>query len=338
MFAVVLVGGFGTRLRPLTNDVPKPMLPVVHRPMIVRLAEHLAEGGVTDIVLALGFRPEPFRQAFPEGQVGSTGVRVHYAVEPEPLDTAGAVAFAARSVGVDETFVVANGDVLTDVSISWLVSEHRRIGVDATIHLIPVDDPSAFGVVETDGDIVRRFVEKPAPGETDSDLVNAGTYVFEPRVLDLVGHGERASVERSTFPALVASRRLAAVATDDYWIDAGRPDTYLRANLDLVDGTRGEPVDPIAPGAAVDPSATVRTSVVDTGALIAAGATVSGSVLLPGAVVGAGASVTDSIVGGHVGEGAVVVDSVIGAGHLVPAGQAVSGRRLPDPDGPTGSG
>ncbi|MEY2958929.1 MAG: hypothetical protein RLZZ01_1497 [Actinomycetota bacterium] len=331
MFAVVLVGGFGTRLRPLTNDVPKPMLPVVHRPMIVRLAERLAEGGVTDIVLALGFRPEPFRDAFPDGQVGSTGVRVQYAVEPEPLDTAGAIAFAARSVGIDDTFVVANGDVLTDLSIGWLVAEHRRIGADATIHLIPVEDPSAFGVVELDGPIVRRFVEKPSPGETDSVLVNAGTYVFEPTVLDLVEPGRRVSVERSTFPVLVAEGRLAAAASDDYWIDAGRPETYRLANIDLLTGRRGPALDGVADGASVDPSAIVETSVVADGSSVGPGASVVRSVVLEGASVGAGVSIVDSIIAGSVGDAAHLVDCVVGAGHHVEAGSGLVGVRIPDP-------
>ena len=127
MFAVVLVGGFGTRLRPLTYDVPKPMLPVVHRPMIVRQVELLAAAGVSDVVLALGFKPEPFASAFPDGRLGD--VRIHYAVEPEPLDTGGAIAYAARSVGIDDTFVVANGDVLTDLDVGALV---RCASLDGT--------------------------------------------------------------------------------------------------------------------------------------------------------------------------------------------------------------
>src|SRR6188472_3632211 len=143
MYAVVLVGGFGTRLRPLTNAVPKPMLPIVHTPMIVRLVERLAAGGFTDVVLALGFKPEPFRDAFPDGRHGD--VRVHYAVEPEPLDTAGAIAFAARESGVDETFLVANGDIVTDLDVTRLVDAHRAARAAATIHLTPVADPSAFG-------------------------------------------------------------------------------------------------------------------------------------------------------------------------------------------------
>ena len=331
MHAVVLVGGFGTRLRPLTNDVPKPMLPVVHRPMIVRLVEGLAAGGVTDVVLALGFRPEPFEGAFPGGRHGD--VRVHYAVEPEPLDTAGAIAFAARSVGVSETFVVANGDIITDLDVAALVAHHHRIGADATIHLTPVDDPSAFGVVEVDATAhVERFVEKPAPGETDSNQINAGTYVFEPTVLDLIDPERRVSVERDTFPRLVADRRLAAVSTTDYWIDTGRPELYLQANLDLIRGVRGAAPEPIAAGARLDRESIVIESVVGERVVVESGATVTGSVLLPGASVGSGAEVDDSIVAGHIGAGATVRGSVIGAGHTVPVGATVIEQRLPSPD------
>jgi mannose-1-phosphate guanylyltransferase len=331
MLAVVLVGGFGTRLRPLTNDVPKPMLPVVHRPMIVRLVDRLAQGGVTDVVLALGFRPEPFRAAFPDGHHGD--VRVHYAVEPEPLDTGGAIAFAARSVGADSTFVVANGDIITDLDVAWLVDAHRRFGRAATIHLTPVADPSAFGVVETDDHTVRRFVEKPAPGETDSNLINAGTYVFEPEVLDLIAPGGRVSVERDTFPGLVESQRLAAIATDDYWLDAGRPALYLQANLDLVTGARrnaaGEPA--IAPGATIDPSAELDAAVVASDATVGAGCVVRRSLLLPGARIGAGASVVDSIVAGTLEPSASVAGSVVGSGHVVAGGSRVERQTLPAP-------
>jgi mannose-1-phosphate guanylyltransferase len=329
--AVVLVGGFGTRLRPLTDDIPKPMLPVLHRPMIVRLVDRLAAAGVTDVVLALGFKPEPFAAAFPRG--ARDGVTVHYAVEPEPLDTAGAIAFAARYVGVDDTFVVANGDVVCDVDVARLIAHHRASGADATIHLTPVEDPSAFGVVECDDDgVVRRFVEKPAPGDTTSNLINAGTYVFEPSVLDLIAPGQRVSVERDTFPRLVEAGRLASLATGDYWLDTGRPDQYLQANLDLASGMRGEPDEAsLAPTASVDPSADLAGSVVGDGCRVSAGAVVVDSLLLPGAAVEADAVVRRSIVAGTVGRGADVVDSVIGSGFVVPAGTSVAGERLPSP-------
>jgi mannose-1-phosphate guanylyltransferase len=331
MYAVVLVGGFGTRLRPLTDHVPKPMLPVLHRPMIVRMIERLAAGGVTDVVLALGFKPEPFVSAFPDGRHGD--VRVHYAVEPEPLDTAGAIAFAARSANVDDTFVVANGDIITDLDVTMLVGLHRQSGAAGTIHLTPVEDPSAFGVVELDDSgLVRRFVEKPAPGETDSNLINAGTYVLEPTVLELIEPGRRVSIERDTFPKMVARRELAAVATDDYWIDTGRPQFYLQANLDLLSGRRG-PVDrpAVAEGADVHPTAEITGSVICTGATVGAGAVVTRSIVLPGAVVEDRVTVADSIVAGRVCPEARVLDSVIGAAYTVPGGVQIGSATLPQP-------
>lgn len=332
MFAVVLVGGFGTRLRPLTNDVPKPMLPIGNRPMIARLAERLAEGGVTDIVLALGFKPAVFREAFPGDVIdGPNGaVRLHYAVEPEPLDTAGAIRFAAEAAGVSGTFVVANGDIMTSLEISSLVAFHRSSGAEATIHLTPVDDPSAFGVVEIDASgRVQRFVEKPAPGETDSNTINAGTYVFEESVLDRIEMGRRVSVERETFPALVADGVLCAIATDDAWIDTGRPELYLAANLDVAKSDGSHAI--IAPTSTVDATAIVTDSVIGDGAAVGAGAAVSRSVLLPGAQIGEGATVTDSLVWGTVGAGVRLEGCVIGREGVVADGELV-GRRVPEPD------
>ena len=332
MRAVVLVGGFGTRLRPLTNDVPKPMLPVGHVPMIERLVGRLARGGVTDVVLALGFKPEPFRRACPDGRCGD--VALTYAVEPEPLDTGGAIRFAAEHAGIDETFVVANGDVMTDLDVARLVEVHREEGGAATIHLTRVADPSTFGVVElADDGRIARFVEKPPRGTEPSDLVSAGTYVFEPSVLDLVPSGERCSVERSVFPRLVEAGELRGHPTDDYWIDAGVPELYRRANLDLLDGVRElESCDALAPGASVDPAATVSRCVVGEGAVIEAGTTVVDSVILPGAVIGARAQVESSLVMGRVGADATVVEAVIGAEGVVGDGDHVAYDTVPPVD------
>jgi mannose-1-phosphate guanylyltransferase len=330
--AVVLVGGFGTRLRPLTNDVPKPMLPIVNRPMIVRLADRLAEAGITDIVLALGFKPGPFAEAFPDGAHGAVGV--HYAVEPEPLDTAGAIAFAARECGVDDTFLVLNGDVICDVDLVALVQAHRGFDADATIHLTPVDDPSAFGVVEIDdAGVVQRFLEKPAPGTTESNLINGGTYVLEPRVLDLIEPGRRVSIEREVFPRLALDARLCGVSTPDYWLDTGRPELYLQANLDVVRGERRViESDPIAATAQIAATAAIDESVVGASCVVGDRARVSRSVVLPGAVVGAGATVTDSVVAGTVADGATVVRSVLGRHATVTADRPLVDDRLPRPE------
>jgi len=329
MRAVVLVGGFGTRLRPLTYTVPKPMLPIGHEPMLGRLVGRLARGGVTDVVLALGFRPEPFMEAFPDGRCGA--VRLTYAVEPEPLDTAGAIKFAADFAGIDDTFVVANGDVLTDLDVGALVSAHRAFAAEATLHLIGVDDPSAFGVVDVDASgKVRAFVEKPAAGTAPSNLINAGTYVFEPSVLDLIPAGTATSIERDTFQRLAAAGRLFGYATADYWIDAGRPDLYRAANLDLLDGVRRfDHCQPIADSAVVAADATVRNSIVGERVIVGAGAVVTDSVLLPGAVVKDAATVERSLVMGSVGASASVVDSMIGADGSLGDGQRLHDSELP---------
>ncbi|MGZ4739416.1 MAG: sugar phosphate nucleotidyltransferase [Ilumatobacteraceae bacterium] len=332
MRAVVLVGGFGTRLRPLTLTTPKPMLSVGHVPIIERLVDNLSKGGVTDVTLALGFKPEPFVAAFPDGICN--GVTLHYAVEPEPLDTAGAIRFAAEFSGIDETFVVANGDVLTDLDIASLVEFHRAHDAEATIHLIGVDDPSAFGVVATDADgRVVQFVEKPAPGFEPSNQINGGTYVLEPSVLKRIPAGRKVSIEREIFPELVASGGLYAMATDDYWIDAGNPALYRRANLDLLDGTRDDHrCAAVHSDADVHPTATVRGSLVAEWATIGAHATLTDSVVLAGAVVGERAVVANSVIMGRIGEGASVTDIVLGLHGRVDAGEVVSGESRPPVD------
>jgi len=334
MRAVVLVGGFGTRLRPLTYSVPKPMLPVGHVPIIERLVGNLVRGGIDDVTLALGFKPEPFLEAFPDGTCA--GATLHYAVEPQPLDTAGAIRFAADFRGIDETFVVANGDVLTDLSISQLVDFHRERGAEATIHLIGVEDPSAFGVVALDGDgRVERFVEKPAPGTAPSNLINAGTYVLERSAVDRVEPGVKVSIERVTFPAIVADGGVYAMATEDYWIDTGRPDLYLRANLDVVGGRRPhDSCEAVATTARIEPDVVISSSVVASGVQIGSGARIERSVLLDGAIIGRDAVVTGSVVMGRVGDGASLTDCVIGAEGVVDAGECTVDVRRPDQDTP----
>lgn len=319
MFAVVLVGGFGTRLRPLTNDIPKPLLPLGQRTILECLMSQLARGGVTDAVLALGFKPEPFLAAFPDARCA--GVRLQYAIESSPLDTAGAIGFAARSVGLherNEAFVVANGDIVTDLSIASLIAQHHANvghGALATIHLTPVEDPSQFGVVQFDtSGKVSGFVEKPAPGTVTSRHVNAGTYVFESAVLRQLPGDAPLSVERVTFPALASSGELFAYPTDDYWLDAGRPDTYVRGNLDLINGVRREHDVAIHADARIHATAVVTNSVVGAGASIAAGAHVVDSVIFPNASIGERANVRSSAVLGNVSADAQVREALVGAG------------------------
>jgi mannose-1-phosphate guanylyltransferase len=341
--AVVLVGGFGTRLRPLTLDTPKQMLHVGNRPMIERVLEHLGAHGIDRAILSLGFRPDAFAEAYPEARCA--GVELHYAVEPEPRDTAGAIRFAALDAGIDERFVVVNGDVLTDLDLTELVARHEAAGAEGTIALHRVEDPSAFGVVPTGADgRVSAFVEKPTREEAPTDLINAGTYVLEPSVLARIEADRPVNVERVTFPAMVADATLYAYGPDAwgqgrcYWLDAGTPASYLRANLDLVDGTRAREAG-VSGDAEV--AGQVSGSWVGGGAVVAEGASVTGSVVLAGARVGEGAVVRGSILGpgSSVGAGATVEGdgsghpTVLGDGVEVAPGASLSGVRIPDPAG-----
>ena len=232
MKAVVLVGGEGTRLRPLTLSAPKQMLPIVGVPMIERVLGHLARHGVDEAVLSLGYLPDAFMEAYPDGR--AAGIRLFYAVEPEPLDTAGAVRFAATLAGIAETFVVVNGDVLTDLDLTSLVAFHRERRAEGTIALHPVADPSAFGVVPTDEEgRVTAFVEKPPRDEAPTNEINAGTYVLEASVLARIPEGGRVSIERETFPAMVRDRRLFAALRRELLARYGDPGGLSRRELRL---------------------------------------------------------------------------------------------------------
>jgi mannose-1-phosphate guanylyltransferase len=355
--AIVLVGGEGTRLRPLTLTTPKQMLPIVQQPMIERVLGHLGRHGIEEAVLSLGYLPEAFLRAYPEGV--AAGVRLSYAVEREPLDTAGAVRFAADQAGVDETFVVVNGDVLTDLDLSALISFHREHHAEGTIHLYPVADPSAFGVVPTDPEgRVTAFVEKPARDEAPTNLINAGTYVLEPSVLERIRLLQRVSIERETFPAMVKDGSLYAVEDESYWLDTGTPATFLQAHHDLVAGRRGTPPapgarriggaswatgDPVlkgevegacffAGGATVSENARVVRSVLGCDCVVDPGAVVVDSVLMDGSRVATSASVTGSVLGWRstVGERCEVLPiSVLGNEAVLPSGTVVDGDRVP---------
>jgi len=289
------------------------MLPVAGVPMIERVVGHLARHGIDRVVLSMGYRPDAFLDAYPDGRCG--GVEVEYAVESEPLDTAGAIRFAARRAGFDDVFVVLNGDVITEIDISAVVKFHASHGASATLALTPVDDPSRFGVVPTDEDgRVVAFIEKPGPGEAPTNLINAGVYVLEPSVIDRIPDGRRVSIERETFPQLVADRSLFALASDATWIDVGTPAAYIEANLTF---------------AGVGPDA----AVVGHGVRVDPGACITGSVVLDEAVIAADAVVRDSIIGRRavIGEGAIVEAlSVIGDGAIVPPGAHLTGARLPE--------
>ena len=328
MDAVVLVGGFGTRLRPLTLTRPKQMLPVVDRPMIEHVVGRLGEQGITRAVLSLGYRPDAFEAAYPQSRCA--GVELFYAVEPEPLDTAGAIAFASRMAEVQDTFIAVNGDVINRFPLVDLLALHRRADAQATIALAPVADPSRYGVVVCDHDgRVRAFVEKPPADEAPSNQINVGIYALEPSALDSVPEGARASIEREVFPRLVEGGGMYAVAWDGFWVDAGTPETYLEVQQALSNGGWTHPSAEIAPDAAVE------GSIVMEGAVVAPGASVIDSALLPGARVGRDAVVEHSIVGygAEIGAGASIRDlSVVGDGTAIPPAAVLSAQRVSSAD------
>jgi len=368
MKAVVLVGGEGTRLRPLTLGTPKPMLPIADVTMIERVVTHLAAHGIDEVVLSLGYQPEAFLVEFPDNTCA--GVRLVYAVEPEPLDTAGGIAFAARHAGLDAgtaAFLVVNGDVLTDLDITALAAFHRARGAEATISLTPVENPFAFGLVLTDdagsvsaflepSDAVKKGIEVPTePAPTN--LINAGYYIFEPSVISRIPAAERIHIESATFPEMASAGTLYATASTEYWTDTGTPALYLQANLDYAAGLRGTVPAPgskerapgvwtlgagVIDGTVVGPSligdaayiasgATVEGSVIGAGARVESGALVRGSLLLAGAVVRAGALVEASIVGDAavVGAGAQLRDLTVVQGRaVVEDGAVLSGGRV----------
>ncbi len=325
MQAIVLVGGEGTRLRPLTSDVPKPALTLVDRPFLAYMVEWLARHGVTEVILACGFLPDVLREALGEEEWG--GVRIRYVVEPEPRGTAGAFRFAADQLGddLDDRFLALNGDVLTDLDLTALMRFHEERGARATLGLYPVEDSSAYGLVRTGGGgEVLEFTEKT--GEEVPGEINAGMYVLERSVMDLIPPGENVSIERDVFPRLVGEG-LFALRLDGYWMDIGTPGRYLQASWDILEGRVETGVAPTAPGmlvgtgAAIDSGATIGPrAVVGRGCRVEA-AEIRGSVLLDGCMVGEGARVLDSILapGVEVAPGASVEGAVVGRDERVPA-------------------
>ena len=341
MKAVVLVGGEGTRLRPLTFTTPKPLLPIANRPFLERQLEWMVASGIDEVVLSLGYLPDAFREHFPGDTFGD--LRLHYAVEDEPLGTAGAIRFAAEAMGVDERFVVCNGDVLTALDLASLVRFHDERGAEASIHLVRVADPSAFGVVPTypDGE-VKAFVEKPPPGQAPTDWINAGTYVLEPSVLERIPAGMNVSIERETFPRMLDGRgALYALEHDVYWLDIGTPDKYRAAHVDVLGGAVGRPPAPDAvetdPGIWVQPGAVIDAStrlvppvLIGAGSAVGPGAYVARTSVGADCVVGYGARVEGSVLldGAAVGRASEVVDCVLGPGASVPEAATVRSEIL----------
>ncbi|MCC8248771.1 nucleotidyltransferase family protein [Saccharothrix luteola] len=333
--AVVLVGGKGTRLRPLTLSAPKPMLPTAGVPFLTHLLSRIREAGMTHVVLGTSYKAEVFQEHFGDGT--ALGLELEYVVEDVPLDTAGAIRNVAHKLR-ERDVVVFNGDILSGVDLRAVVDTHRKAEADATLHLVRVDDPRRFGCVPTDDDgRVTAFLEKTENPPTNQ--INAGCYVFRREVIEDIPAGRPVSVERETFPGLLAAgARVQGYVDASYWLDLGTPAAFVQGSADLVRGIaptaaltlQGDAV--ILDGAVVDGSAVVTGgATIGANCTVAAGAVVDGSVLFDGAVVGEGARVERSVLGANslVQAGAVVSDAVIGDDAVVGARcELINGARV----------
>jgi mannose-1-phosphate guanylyltransferase len=318
--ALILAGGEGTRLRPLTSTAPKPVIPLAGRPFITYMIEWLRGHGVDDVILSCGFMADGVREVLGEGE--ELGVRLRYVDEPEPLGTGGALKFAEELL--DERFFMLNGDVLADMDLTAQLAQHEQTGARATLALIAVEDPSAYGLVRLAADrSVTEFLEKPNASEFDTNLINAGAYILERTVLDgMPPAGTNVSIEREVFPALVG-QGLYGYRSDGYWLDIGTPERYLQGTFDILEGIVSTETGArlAASGLALTDGGThegrvVPPALVGPGCRIAAGAVVGGRTVLGADVdVGEGAHIETSVVlsGSRIGAHTTVRSSIIGA-------------------------
>ncbi|MGA4841507.1 sugar phosphate nucleotidyltransferase [Streptomyces sp. G45] len=330
--AILLVGGKGTRLRPLTVNTPKPMVPAAGVPFLTHQLARARAAGVDHIVLATSYLAEVFEPYFGDGS--ALGLEIEYVTEEEPLGTGGAIRNVASRLrsGPQDPVLVFNGDILTGLDIRALVAEHERVNADVSLHLTKVTDPRAYGLVPTDPTgRVTAFLEKPqTPEEIVTDQINAGAYVFRRSVIDTIPAGRPVSVERETFPDLLSSgAHLQGMVDSTYWLDLGTPQAFVRGSADLV---LGRAPSPAVPGRCGDrlvlPSATVASDAKLTGgtvvgehAVVGEGARLYGSTILSGAVIEPGAVITDSLVGARASVGArsILSGAVVGDGARIGA-------------------
>lgn len=303
MQALILVGGEGTRLRPLTSTTPKPVVPLVDQPFITYMLEWLRSHGVDEVILACGFLPDAMRAVLGDGE--AFGMRLHYIVEPRPLGTGGALKYAEDLL--DDRFLMLNGDVLADIDLTAQMRQHEQTGARGTLALIPVDDPSAYGLVPLGEDnAVREFLEKPGPDEAvDTNLINAGAYILEREILAEVGpKGATISIERDVFPDLVGHGLYGYDAHGAYWLDIGTPQRYLRGTYDILDG---------------NVRTRIGTALAEAGGRLVGDGQIAGRIVAP-AIVGDGCEIeAGAIVGGRtvlgrnvkVGAGSVIQNSVL---------------------------
>ena len=333
MKAVILVGGEGTRLRPLTYTTVKAMVPILNKPFIEHVINYLRSHGIGEVILAMGYKPDVIREYFDKHPMSA---RLIYSVEEAPLGTAGAVKYAEQYIS--DTFFVFNGDVFCDIDLTAMLRFHRSNKSVATIALTPVDDPSQFGVIEMDtNQRVKQFIEKPKREEAPSNMINAGVYILEPQIFDRIPPGERCMFEHNVFPGLIADNKavFGYAADTAYWIDTGTPQKYMQLNRDLLSGKssqicsrHGEIITGkdtiIHRGARLVPPV-----LVDQKCIVARDAQIIGPTILGrDCKVGEGAIVESSILWENVeiGRGAIVKNSILGNNNIVPDNRIIDSQ------------
>ena len=355
MHAVILAGGAGTRLRPLTYARRKELVPLLNRPLLEYRLLNLKQHGVHDVVLACSQGMREVEEHFGDGT--SLGIRMTYSYEDRPLGSGRAVKEAARFAGATDTLVVCNGDILTNVDLSAMIERHRATGATLSMSLATVHDPWAYGVAEVDDDLrIRSFVEKPPQGEEPSNLINGGTWLWEPAMLDRIPNDETAVrdgfSERVLFPGLIADGLRVQGYNEDLWVDVGAPDRYMTATRLLLERTMQEIDAEMAVGDGAEIAADVEFDghvLIGRGVRIGAGVSIVGPTVIghdttigPGARIessiiweevriGHGARISGSILGAYcgIGDRASVVDAVLGNGAEVEEGhQLEPGARV----------
>jgi mannose-1-phosphate guanylyltransferase len=341
---VILVGGQGTRLRPLTSRIPKPVVQLVDRPFISYMLEWLRGQGIEDVIMSCGFLADSVREVLGDGS--QLGIGLRFVEEPEPRGTAGALKLAEPML--EERFLMLNGDVLTDIDLRAQIAQHERTGARATLALVPVEDPSAYGAVILEPDrAVREFVEKPSPGVLDSNLISAGAYVLEREILELVEPERNVSIEREVWPRLVGDG-LYGFPSESYWLDIGTPARYLQGTFDIIEGNVETAVRERlgSDWLAIDERAEVRgraipPAVLERGVRVAEGAHV-GSLAVLGAdvTVGAGSVVERAVIldGTQIGEGCELRNCIVAAGCRVGNATKITGGAVLGEDVVVGAG
>jgi mannose-1-phosphate guanylyltransferase len=331
MQAVILVGGEGKRLRPLTSTVPKPVVPLVDRPFISFMLEWLRQHGIDDVIMSCGFLATSVRNVLGDGS--NLGIRLRFVEEPDPRGTAGALKFAEAML--DERLLMLNGDVLTDIDLTAQIAQHERTGALATLALVPVADPTAYGLVHLEADhSVRDFLEKPSSDRVDTNLISAGAYVLERAILELIPPERPVSIEREVWPLLVG-KGLFGFPSDSYWLDIGTPARYLQGTFDIIEGNVETAVRERLGDdwLAIDADADVRGRVIPPAVIerrvrIAEGTHVGSLVVLASGVsIGAGSGVERAVVlnGTEIGERCTLRDCIVAAGCRVGSGTQITG-------------